>query len=449
MSKMRSFLIIAAVLLSACVSQPLPEGFKDKDDFDPIEAAKTRISLGLTYLQNGNYSQAKFNLDKALQFAPRLADAHYSMAYYYQQVGEFKLADASYQEAMDRAPKNPDIANSYGAFLCAQGQYEKAKSFFLKAVNAANYISTAETYENLALCSQSQGQIDDAVEYLQTALNHQPGRAKSLLLLAQLQMEQQNWQEAKSNLRRYEKMARVSPETLWLSIKIEKALSNVTLAKGYGDMLLRMYPNHPYALEYIRNRDHYTQLSVPMSAEKVQKQLKPSSDNLVADEPTVATDSQTDTLANTGQQSATPAKENRVSAPPVQEIEQAVENEQPEQTAMESAATEDEPAEPQQTEGEQPQEITQSESSAQTSPTENLQADDDAAPEAETPPEMVESVQTEEGYHVVQKGENLYRISLRYNVKMKSLIEWNELQDGSPLYVGKKLIVVDPNTVEQ
>ena len=70
------------------MSQPLPDGFKDPDDFDTVAAAKTRISLGLTYLKNGNYSQAKFNLDKALQFAPRLADAHYSIAYYYQVVGE-------------------------------------------------------------------------------------------------------------------------------------------------------------------------------------------------------------------------------------------------------------------------------------------------------------------------------------------------------------------------
>ena len=53
--KLRSVMIVLALLLSGCVSQPMPEGFERSDDFDHIEAAKTRISLGLTYLRNGNY----------------------------------------------------------------------------------------------------------------------------------------------------------------------------------------------------------------------------------------------------------------------------------------------------------------------------------------------------------------------------------------------------------
>ena len=88
---MRLCIIALVILLSGCVSQPQP-GKYASDDFDQEEAAKTRISLGLTYLKNGNYTQAKANLDKALEFAPRLADTHYSLAYYYQLVGEVQRA---------------------------------------------------------------------------------------------------------------------------------------------------------------------------------------------------------------------------------------------------------------------------------------------------------------------------------------------------------------------
>ena len=62
--------------------------------------------------------------------------------------------------------------------------------------------------------------------------------------------------------------------------------------------------------------------------------------------------------------------------------------------------------------------------------------------------ESTAAMQGEE-YHIVQKGENLYRISLRYNVKMKRLLEWNGLQEGEAIFIGKRLIVVDPATVEQ
>jgi len=73
MLKIISIIFIVLMLLSGCISQS-SQSFGQ--NFDQIKAAKTRVSLGLTYLKNGNFSQAKFNLDKALEFAPRSADAN-------------------------------------------------------------------------------------------------------------------------------------------------------------------------------------------------------------------------------------------------------------------------------------------------------------------------------------------------------------------------------------
>ncbi|MBF7074789.1 LysM peptidoglycan-binding domain-containing protein [Glaciecola sp. MH2013] len=49
-------------------------------------------------------------------------------------------------------------------------------------------------------------------------------------------------------------------------------------------------------------------------------------------------------------------------------------------------------------------------------------------------------------FHVVAPKENLYQISLRYNVKMKYLMQWNDLEDASSIRIGTKLRVKDPNT---
>ncbi|WP_342804764.1 type IV pilus biogenesis/stability protein PilW [Alteromonas sp. M12] len=428
---MRSFLIIAMIFLSACVSEPLPEGFKASDDFDPIAAAKNRISLGLTYLKNGNFSQAKFNLDKALKFAPRLADAHFSMAYYYQQVDEIALADEAYQKALAFDPKNPDIANSYGAFLCENGQYVEAKEYFLKAVNSANYISTAETYENLALCSQSQGQIEDALTYLQSSLNHQPSRAKALKLLVELQMQQQQWEEAKLNLRRLEKNSRVTPDTLWMSIIIEQALNNNDVAKGYGDMLIGMYPSHPNTLKYIQNRQNLANL---VSTQKVSKKLKPNSNKIEnqvpqtpVSDPLNADNGQTQNLQpNNDKQSE--ALVNKTVTPVVNA-----------QTNQSSKTKEQQKLNKQSTADDYPVDDMQAQ--------ENLQQGKDLESAQEIASQAKK--ETVQQYHVVQKGENLYRISLKYNVKIQSLIDWNDLADASSIHVGKKLIVIDPQAVEQ
>jgi type IV pilus assembly protein PilF len=342
MTDLRVILVCLLLLLSACSSRVDPKG----QDFDKVEAAKTRLSLGLTYLENGNFSQAKFNLDKALEFAPKSAQTHYGMAYYYQAVEEYNSAEHSYQQAMDLAPRDADIANSYGAFLCARGKYAKAKEYFFKAINSDSYISTAETYENLALCSQRHGQLEDAIEYLGSALNHQPGRAKSLFLLAEMLLANQQLDAARDALRRYDKASQVSAESLWLASRIEQAAGKEQAARDYANMIVSLYPNHIPAKEYLS-----AQRNKPQSAPNARKVNK--------------------------------------------EIFGQIEQSRP--------------------------------AAADTS--------------SQIPDQLAR-------YHVVQSKENLYRISLRYNVKMQTLMEWNQIQDPSAIYVGKKLIVVDPKIEE-
>ncbi|MDF1591158.1 MAG: LysM peptidoglycan-binding domain-containing protein [Desulfobacterales bacterium] len=44
-------------------------------------------------------------------------------------------------------------------------------------------------------------------------------------------------------------------------------------------------------------------------------------------------------------------------------------------------------------------------------------------------------------HHVVQAGENLYRISLRYNIKLDELLRLNNLKPGAAIQPGQKLLV--------
>ena len=227
--------VLYAILLVACVSQPVDKGFKGTGDFDTEEAAKTRVSLGLTYLKNGNFSQAKFNLDKALEFAPRSGQANYALAFYYEQVEEIERAHEYYKKAISLSKQDPDILNSYGAFLCKQGDYNQAKKYFLKSVDDKSYISAASTYENLAICSENQGMIDEAILYFNSALNHQPTRASTLLYLSQLYTQTSRWDEAKKTLRKYERNARLSADSLWLSFQIARGQQDLRAAVEYAD----------------------------------------------------------------------------------------------------------------------------------------------------------------------------------------------------------------------
>ena len=390
MLKIISSIFIVLMLLSGCISQS-NQHYGQK--FDYLKASKTRVSLGLTYLKNGNFSQAKFNLDKALEFAPRSADANFAMAYYYQNVNELEQAENSYQFAMELEPKNPNIANSYGAFLCQNGKYEKAKKYFLKAVNTSSYISSAETYENLALCSRSQGQPEDAIQYLRNAVNHQPGRANSLFLLVRSLVEVQQWQEARVMLRRYEKIAQLSPQSLLMAMKIESGTGNDSAAKGYSDMLLNVYPNDAITKKMLTEQQRPLEVSKTLKLPVFTKEANTMSELLESQ----LSETPSDSLVSQ------PAKKNlsvngkgyKIQTDDISQISEAVAEQQPEQ---------------------------------------NVQVES-------------ESLDIPE-FHIVEKGENLYRISLLYNIKMQRLIDWNDLADASAIFDGKKLFLVAPSAEE-
>jgi type IV pilus assembly protein PilF len=242
---MRGILVaLVSIALMACGSTLEEEA---NTVTDPLGAAKTRLSLGLSYLQAGNFSQAKFNLDRALSFAPRYADAHFGLAYYYQQVGEIKLARASYDTALGLAPNDPEISNSYGAFLCLQGEYDAAEQRFLAAVNARDFIAAAETYENAAVCQQSKGDILEAIFYLKKSLNHQPRRVTVLALLAELQASQSQYEDAKATLERWEAVTGITADSVFLRYQIAQSQSDRMLAKRYAQTLRERFAQHPNA----------------------------------------------------------------------------------------------------------------------------------------------------------------------------------------------------------
>ncbi|GGW86479.1 type IV pilus biogenesis/stability protein PilW [Alteromonas halophila] len=370
------------ILLSGCVSNPQPGTFKD--DFDRQDAAKTRISLGLTYLKNGNYPQAKSNLDKALEFAPRSADVHYSLAYYYQRVGENKRANDAYTTAIDLAPRNADIANSYGAFLCQTGDYDAALDYFQKAINNQRYANSAETYENMALCSQSEGDYKQAVNYLEEALNHQPGRAKSLFLLAELYVENKQYDKAETALNRFERVGQVTPDYLWLAIKVAQGQGNYKTAEEYGDMLIAVYPSHRLVSQYRQLAKNWPQVAVTRKAKAADP--APASAKVSASDDTSG--------KNVARETAQPNKSSTASTQATSE-----------QTSASGAQAEI-----------------------------SLPAtDSDQQPR----------------FHIVKAKENLYRISLKYNIKLSTLQSWNELDDSGAIFAGMKLWLIPPNEQEK
>ncbi|MFT5235742.1 MAG: type IV pilus assembly protein PilF [Shewanella sp.] len=240
-------------MLGGCVSQSTYSGTDVpvmEKKFNNVLAAQKRAQLGLTYLRRGNSQQAKYNLDKAVKFAPNIEDVHISMAYYYQTVGDLVNAESSYREAIDANDASGDGYNNFGVFLCQQDKYKESEKMFLKAVKMPKYTRAGDSYENLGICSRKAGEISKAREYFSTALKYNPRSESTLIELTEIEIEQDQYLDARAQLAHYHRIIVQSAESLILGVTIERALNDEEAARQFGILLLAKFPSSNEAKRY-------------------------------------------------------------------------------------------------------------------------------------------------------------------------------------------------------
>ena len=291
-------LTTALVSLSGCVTQKYENSKTPvvQNESSNTEIAMTRISLGLGYLKMGNTTQAKLNLEKAKRFSPNLVQVYTAFAHYYETVGEDELTISSYEKALSLKPDDADTLNNYGVFLCRKERLPEAEQQFLKAIAVPTYLLVSKSYENLALCQLKALDFEKAEFYLNKAIDHSPANASILYQMMRLQYAKGEYHQALAYAKRYEKATRrFTPESLSLSYKIYTALGNQRIAKNYGAMLVKMFPESWHSQQYLLNEldridadelaEQYTLLSASkMSANNLsakETSAEPNADNQV------------------------------------------------------------------------------------------------------------------------------------------------------------------------
>ncbi|ALQ10549.1 type IV pilus biogenesis/stability protein PilW [Pseudoalteromonas fuliginea] len=544
---MRSLLAltISALALSGCVTENSYNG-SDKpvveNKINNIGAARTRIALALQYLNTGNNSQAKYNLERAAEFAPNLPEVHYSLAYYYQQVGENTLADKAYQKALAIKPDDPNTLNNYGVFLCGINEYDRATDQFLKAIEIPSYIRVAESYENLALCAIEFNDFDNAESYFKQAMNHSSQRTSTLISLAALFYAKSDLHKASELLKRYDDTGKVSSRALMLNYLIKNRMGKIEDAEKIATTISQTYPtsNEAYVIreqkvrlsefEILREkyrkakldelqetsnggqisvkpkikitrkkhiaRDNSTSLVTndnkrislapqtqmdnassviastvnPINKGNTYTSAPPSSISEKETTPTVTSSStKTDTsaimLALTNGHNSTNTMQKTVAATQVPKSQKQAEKTltKPNDSIkiISFGAPKDANFNSQQTPPVIKAPIEQNDSDvvfytatkdtnvfAESSRQNNndIQFKSYEASEHIEPPMLNPKVPTLSiPFHVIQFGENLFSISVRYNVKLQKLLQWNGLKESDRVMNGSKIYLNDPN----
>jgi type IV pilus assembly protein PilF len=468
---------VSLTMLSGCVTQsfennePIVKNQANRD-----EMAATRVSLGLGYLRMGNMSQAKLNLEKAKKFSPNLVQVHTAFAHYYETVGENKLAIASFEQALSIKADSADTLNNYGVFLCRQGQVEAAEVQFLKAIAVPSYLLVSQSYENLASCYLQSDDYEKAEMYLNKAVFHSPNRTTTLLQMVRLQYVLGDYKESKRFLQRFERNTqRFTADSLALAYKIYRKLGQRRTASNYGNMLVKMYPNSWEGKQYLLNGLEFIEADeLARKYQRTQREknniLSPSSNKRVvklspkkaANTPfTYSTKTTASPIKTSVAVTALPAavvvgSKSLTSIPKNDSVVAKLE----ETTLMHKPTAKVTTVMNEKSVYEQSVSSIAEPTSTQPIPAIRDVPLPDALPEPLPEKIEIESVavkevsksaetdNAQEVLHTVTPGENLYSISMKYNVKLNALRQWNNISEKNKIRIGDKLYVVDPQTVK-
>lgn len=234
---MKLILAMLSTFIISFTSGCVTVGEESKMSAAPIDAAETRVELGLAYMKRKQYSRAKQDFEKALKFAPKYYRSHLSMAYYFEAVGEFEHANDAYQTALKVAPKNGEVYHNYGTFLCKRSEYDQAEAMLVAATEQPNYYQIAESYENAGLCALKAERPTEARTFFEKSLEHDPYRPNATIQLAAIEVNAGDYNKARARLLKFHHRFGYQKPSLTVLRNLEQKAGKITMAEKYQTLL--------------------------------------------------------------------------------------------------------------------------------------------------------------------------------------------------------------------
>lgn len=205
--------------------------------------ARIRLELAVNYLQNGQASVAMEEVRQAIATDPSYVDAYHLRGLIYMGMGDLALAESDLKRAQGMRPSDPDILHNLGWLQCQRQQYEAANQLFERALAVPTYASRGKTLMSQGLCYQRAGRADDAQQILLRAYEADPGNPLVGYNLASLMFESGDAKRAQFYIRRINNGEFSNAQSLWLGVKVERALNEFVAMRQLGDQLRRRFPD--------------------------------------------------------------------------------------------------------------------------------------------------------------------------------------------------------------
>ena len=206
--------IAVRLLLSSCVIAALFTGCSR----DPNVRKQKYFDSGEKYFAEGKYREAVIQYLNAVQIDPRFAHAHYQLSQAYLKLGDKKsafqelsrtveLAPDDYHAHADMADLLSGVRNPDGSVVQDALKQAKTHLDFLREKQP----NTPQTHEAWAYYDLAEKNLGQAIQEAQQAIELDPNRSESYLLLALIQLQSGLPDQAEAS---YKKAIQVDPKSM-------------------------------------------------------------------------------------------------------------------------------------------------------------------------------------------------------------------------------------------
>ncbi len=217
--------------------------FTPSDEPEARRRARIRLELASNYFEMGQTAVALDEVKQALAADPTYADAFNLRGLIFMRMADFPQADDSFRRAMALRGNDPNLMHNYGWLLCQQQKYAEADQQFARAIANPAYTARGKTLMARGLCQSSAGQFVEAEQSLLKAYEVDAGNPVVGYHLASLLLRRNELTRAQFYIRRLNNSELSNSETLWLGIKVERAIGDTVAMRQLADQLRRRYPD--------------------------------------------------------------------------------------------------------------------------------------------------------------------------------------------------------------
>ena len=158
------------------------------------------------------------------------------------QLGDFPQADDSFRRALALRGGDPNLQHNYGWLLCQQKKHAEADQYFVKALANPAYTSRSKTLMARGLCQSAAGQVAEAEQTLLKAYELDAGNPVVGYHLASLLFRRNEAARSQFYIRRLNNSQFANAESLWLGVKVERAMGDSVAMRQLADQLRKRFP---------------------------------------------------------------------------------------------------------------------------------------------------------------------------------------------------------------